>query len=129
MILNKYDLNFIASEVLPILNKTNSQLALDEFSRPYENYIKRVEKLDLVGMKIGLDAGCGLGNWTFPLAEKNIQIIGIDFDKEKIQGANLIAQHLKCQNVKFIHGDLSAIPCDDNSLDFILLFCIDVHRC
>jgi ubiquinone/menaquinone biosynthesis C-methylase UbiE len=120
----KYDLNFIVNKVLPVLNKTNSELAIDEFSRPYVSYIKRIENLNLVGMKLGLDAGCGLGNWTFPLAEKNNEIIGIDFDSEKVNGANIISSYINCENARFIIGDLTEIPFEDNTFDFI--FCYSV---
>ena len=60
------------------------------------------------GMKV-LDVGSGVGDVAFLLAElvgPDGKVIGVDMDGAALEKARKRAEHLKLQNVEFIHGDI-----------------------
>lgn len=122
-----FNLKFIRDKILPGLTKVNKDLALDEFSRPLNTYIDRISRIGLVKHSNGLDAGCGLGNWTIPLAMLNSNITGIDFDSNKIKAAKKIAENMSFNNIKFVEGDLTDLPFEDNEFDFIICYSVIMY--
>lgn len=79
--------------------------------------------------KIVLDAGCGAGRTTIALgrAQKTTQIVALDrFDSDYIQGGGrlLLERNLRqaglSERVRIEHGDLTALPFDDQSFDAVV---------
>lgn len=62
-----------------------------------------------------LEAGCGLGRYVFLLSKFGVKIQGLDFSKPAIRYLNEWNKQQKI-NVKFITGDVSRLPFDNNSL-------------
>ena len=83
-------------------------------SKNYENYNKIIENRNRI-----LDVGCGYGYLSLYLHYKNEkrEIIGIDYDEEKIE----IAQNTfdKNNNLKFIFGDVKTTDIDNQDVIFI----------
>lgn len=69
-----------------------------------------------------LDAGCGIGYYSFELASKfGCQVNGIDIDKEDIQLAKQIAKKTNVSNVEFDVCDIFKLKFEDETFDKIIL--------
>jgi len=66
-----------------------------------------------------LDAACGYGRFTIPLAKAGYQIGGIDITPIFIKKARELAKKDKL-NIKFKIGDIRKLPYKDNSFDIII---------
>lgn len=76
---------------------------------------------------IVVDLGSGAGNDAFiarSLTGKHGEVIGVDFTKEMIIQARKNALKLGYRNVSFIHGDIEAIPIEENIADVVLSNCV-----
>ncbi len=75
-----------------------------------------------------MDAGCGIGNDVFALAERvgpRGQVTGLDVNQEHLDVALAAAeQHGRPANVRFRLGDLCEIPFADNAFDWA--WCRDI---
>jgi ubiquinone/menaquinone biosynthesis C-methylase UbiE len=70
-------------------------------------FLKRVDELNLpAGTKV-LDAGCGDGNISFPLAQRGFEVTGIDFGDSVLRQARKRQKRLGIQNARFEFGDLN----------------------
>ncbi|MFA5856713.1 MAG: class I SAM-dependent methyltransferase [Candidatus Pacearchaeota archaeon] len=85
-------------------------------ARIINKYIKKTKN------KTALDAGCGIGLYSFEIAKKGYSVTGIDFDNEKIITAKDISKKSKI-NVDFKTGDITKMKYK-NSFDLVL--CSDV---
>jgi 2-polyprenyl-3-methyl-5-hydroxy-6-metoxy-1,4-benzoquinol methylase len=76
-------------------------------------------------LKIILDAGSGIGAYTFWLGKKfpSAEIIGGDIDEHKLQSARIMSNELRTDNVKFINLDITNIK---NKTTYDLIIGIDV---
>jgi ubiquinone/menaquinone biosynthesis C-methylase UbiE len=78
----------------------------------------------------GLDAGCGIGDYTLWLAEAvypNGHVTGIDISQENLSCAKAMATASKtkiAERVMYQHGDLNDLPFEDDSFDWA--WCADV---
>lgn len=81
--------------------------------------------LDRLKFRDVLDVGCGMGFFSFEIARKhkNIQVIGIDNDKELIERNNSIAGQSGLINSTFMFLDISNMEFREK---FDLVFCIDM---
>ncbi|MCU0535226.1 MAG: 23S rRNA (uracil(1939)-C(5))-methyltransferase RlmD [Hydrococcus sp. Prado102] len=68
-----------------------------------------IEKLDLQGNEILIDAYCGIGTFTLPLAKRVRQAIGIEVQQASIQQAQLNAQINEIENVSFLAGEVEKV--------------------
>lgn len=69
-----------------------------------------LEQVDDIKLKKGiniLDAGCGDGNITFPLAERGFNITAIDFGESVLEQAEKKRQKKNISNIHFEFGDLN----------------------
>jgi 23S rRNA (uracil1939-C5)-methyltransferase len=79
-------------------------------------------QLNLQGHEIIIDAYCGIGTLTLPLAKKAAQVIGLEVQQSAIEQANFNAQQNGIKNVKFQVGAVEKIlPEIDIIPDIVLL--------
>ena len=74
-----------------------------------------------------LDLGAGAGLDAFvarSVVGETGQVIGVDFTPEMVQKARQNAEMLGFTNVRFEHGDLEALPFDDESVDVVISNCV-----
>ena len=69
-----------------------------------------------------LDAGCGIGLYSFSAYSKGFDILGVDIDEEKINIAKKIAEKKKA-SIKFQVEDLTRLRLKD---EFDLIICSEV---
>lgn len=69
--------------------------------------------------KIVLDIACGEGYGSRLLSEDASFVYGVDIDLNTINSAKTKYRN---DNIKFLEGDTSGIPIDDNSLDVVISF-------
>lgn len=76
-----------------------------------------IEELDLQGHEVLLDAYCGIGTFSLPLARYVRQVIGLELQAASVQQAHINAQINNITNVQFYEGaveqkilQLDAIP-------------------
>jgi ubiquinone/menaquinone biosynthesis C-methylase UbiE len=62
-----------------------------------------------------IEAGCGLGRYVFYLKKLGVDIEGIDFSEKAIEKLNATKTDID-PSVKFVQGDVTALPYEDNSL-------------
>lgn len=62
-----------------------------------------------------LDAGCGTGIYTRRLAERGLEVAGIDLDPEMVAAARL-----KAPAARLIQGDVMSLPFEDASFDLVV---------
>ena len=67
-----------------------------------------------------LDAGCGTGRCSFPIASLGFKVIGIDISEKAIEVARQEAEKAKL-SITFQEGDIEALPFEDNTFDIV--FC------
>lgn len=72
-----------------------------------------IEKCALTPGKTVLDMGCGLGRHALKLAERGLQITGIDYIPEFIERAKREAKNRKLETVRFIGGDGRELESDE----------------
>ncbi|MGK7946872.1 MAG: 23S rRNA (uracil(1939)-C(5))-methyltransferase RlmD [Microcystaceae cyanobacterium] len=72
-----------------------------------------LQKLDLQGTETLIDAYCGIGTFTLPLAKRVKMVYGIESYTKSIEQAKLNAQINQIDNVKFIVGKV------EDSLDHL----------
>lgn len=85
---------------------------LRERERQIRKFIKRNKG------KKALDAGCGIGLYSFEIAKNGYFVTGIDIENEKINTAREIAKKINAE-INFIQGDLTNLHINDK-FDFIL---------
>jgi ubiquinone/menaquinone biosynthesis C-methylase UbiE len=67
------------------------------------------------GGERALDAGCGSGIWSAWLAERGLDVTGLDRD-----ASMLAAARRRLRAARFVEGDLTALPFDDEQFDLAL---------
>jgi 23S rRNA (uracil1939-C5)-methyltransferase len=68
-----------------------------------------IEKLDLQGNEVLIDAYCGIGTFTLPLARRVKQAIGIEVQPASVEQARLNARLNGITNVSFIAAEVETI--------------------
>lgn len=94
------------------------------YTSPGERYLQRIRAIGFSGMNVVLDAGCGFGQWTRPLAELNGYVHAIDFDRRRVSVCQTMLQQQGITTVTYHAGKLESLPLDDQSVDGI--FCYSV---
>ncbi|MBD2541156.1 23S rRNA (uracil(1939)-C(5))-methyltransferase RlmD [Coleofasciculus sp. FACHB-SPT36] len=80
------------------------------------------DELNLQGNEVLVDAYCGIGTLTLPLAQKVKQAIGLEMQPEAVEQATLNAQLNNITNVKFYTGTVETLlPTLDVKPDIVLL--------
>lgn len=68
-----------------------------------------------------LDVGCGKGDVVFEVAKKAKKVVGLDFEKRRIDLANKILKKSKLnKNISFSVGDILSINSENNQFDRVI---------
>jgi ubiquinone/menaquinone biosynthesis C-methylase UbiE len=65
-----------------------------------------------------LDAGCGAGTYTRYLTESGMQAVGLDYSLPSL----LKARERSADSIRYLEGDVTALPFPRNSFDGVLCF-------
>ena len=68
-----------------------------------------------------LDAGCGLGGMSFPLANLVKEVVAFDSSYERVKFVNLKSHYDNLDNIKTFVGDFDNLPLKDKEFDLIIL--------
>lgn len=68
-----------------------------------------------------LDVGCSFGTYTFALAKRSNQVIGLDIDKESLKVAKEMKNALKVENVSFICENILSSGFQDSEFDVVVM--------
>lgn len=85
---------------------------------PFRYYVERIRHLGLSGGVL-IDAGCGSGRWSFPLATTFDRVIGFDYTPRRLESALWLKHRFDVPSIDFIEGDIRKIPANDASADAI----------
>lgn len=68
-----------------------------------------------------LDAGCGLGGMTFPLAKLVDEVVAFDSSYERIRFINLRKKHENISNIETFISDFDNLPLQNEKFDLVIL--------
>jgi ubiquinone/menaquinone biosynthesis C-methylase UbiE len=105
------------------LSKNDLAFASRVFAAPLEHYRDRLEAISFQGMENVLDAGCGFGQWLFPLAQLNANVSACDVAGERLIIADKICQAIKPKPV-LKNCRLESLDFPQNAFDGV--FCYGV---
>lgn len=89
-----------------------------------DKYSRRLRSLGFASGARGLDAGCGLGQWSFALAGMCSEVWGVDVSRERLDACTRIAASMAIGNVHFVHGALEHLPFENASFDRVLCYSV-----
>ena len=73
-----------------------------------------------------LDLGCGVGTFTLELAQKGVDVVGLDYSEESISICKRLAEELKVK-AGFQLADVTDTKLDDESFDVIIAADLTEH--
>lgn len=108
------------------LSSSQQSFVVDEFTgkRTLANYKKRLQHLGFEEMDNVLDAGCGMGQWSYALAQLNKNVEGVDIDAGRLIVATELAKNGGLTNVNFQNSGLEQLPFADNSFDAVFSYSV-----
>lgn len=107
-------MEFTGERFVPGASSIDSQLAVEHFHRYYS-------VLPFVNGKSVLDIACGEGYGSVLLADRAVEVVGIDISEVCIEHARqTYAGSFK--NVRFLQGEMQAIPMAASSVDVVVSF-------
>ncbi len=132
-----------ANELKKIWNKFNDCPDLDKLlknlrendGKEIEDWLYLATHLPFINKELSLlkknakimEAGCGIGQWVFWIAEQGFSVVGIDIAPGAILTANNYAKKNNIKNVDFVQGDIRNLKIEDNHFDFIFSFGVLEH--
>jgi ubiquinone/menaquinone biosynthesis C-methylase UbiE len=100
---------------------TQKEIFEDELQNSFEEYFRIVDFTALPEGCVAADVGCGSGRWAKFVAPN----VGKLYCVEPSSAIEVARRNLAdVENVRFIKSDLTSMPIDDGSLDF--LYCLGV---
>ena len=106
------------------LSESAGQFLGRVYARGLQPYRDRLDALGFSGKEKILDAGCGFGQWTFALAERNGRVDAVDSKADRIGFLQAMQAEADFSNVASAVGDLLHLRADDDEYDAI--FCYSV---
>ena len=85
-------------------------------------YLNRIKSIGMSGLERVLDAGCGYGQWTFPLAQMNKFVLGVDVEENRVDVASKLFQSLRVKNAIFEQGDIEKLDLYEEGFDGIFCY-------
>jgi 23S rRNA (uracil1939-C5)-methyltransferase len=102
--------NFLREKFLDLEYQVRPDTFFQVYTETAEALVKQIKmELSLEGKETLLDAYCGIGTLTLPLASSVGQAIGIEVQPEAIEIARQNAQHNGIDNVKFYAGTVEKL--------------------
>jgi SAM-dependent methyltransferase len=96
-----------------------------EFARGLDYYCVRTRAMGFVGHARVLDAACGVGQWSLALSRYNEEVIGVDFNHNRLRLArHALATNPGVRNVRIARADCHQLPFPAQSFDAV--FCYGV---
>lgn len=92
--------------------------------RNLDYYRHRVENLGFTDLDTVIDAGCGMGQWSIALSERNKFVKGVDINVGRLLIAQALSDAMAVPNLEFQYSPLENLPFSDQSADGI--FCYGV---
>lgn len=97
-----------------------------------EYFRRRLAGMGVSGSR-ALDAGCGVGQWSFALAELFDGVCGIEKNPDALKYLGQMSEGLRSSSTpEFREGSIESLPYADGEFDFILcygvLFCTSFRR-
>lgn len=103
----------------------NTRLFLERvYAGGLDKYVRRLRALGFSGGERGLDAGCGLGQWSIALAGMCGEVWGMDVSEERLDACTRIANRMGKRNAHFVHGALERLPFERASFDRVLCYSV-----
>ncbi len=72
-------------------------------------------------MERAVDLGCGSGILAAELARVCGEVVGVDINGEALAAARAHAERVGLSNLRFVHGEMSALSLDDSCCDIAVL--------
>lgn len=116
--------NNIIEKYKKILQKQDFEFLKRIYSNDIKVYEKRILQYEFTNFENVLDAGCGFGQWSIPLAKHNTNVYSIDISKERVSFTEELAQELNIKNLTTSLQSINNTNFKDNSFDAI--FCYGV---
>lgn len=82
-----------------------------------DRYRRRLEAVGLCGSGRLLDAGCGLGQWSFAVAPTVTHVTGVDISEARVSVCRDMARALDVHNAAFQQAELERLPFGSSSFD------------
>ena len=117
----------ITEKTLGFLETQNDRGFLNRaYKTPFSVYISRLEAISFSGMRKVCDAGCGYGQWSFPLAKLNKAVQGIDSSAGRIAVCQSILDDNRLNEniLNFSVSDIQQTEFPDQSFDGIFSYSV-----
>lgn len=115
----------IIKEAVKILSSNRDKEFLE---RCYSNGLKifsdRLNSIKFENLDRILDAGCGFGQWSIAMSQKNRQVYSIENDQIRVDAFKKIIEGLCIKNIKVKTSSVEKMDYDNNFFDSI--FCYSV---
>ena len=96
------------------------------------DYKNRLRAIGFTNQHSVLDAGCGMGQWTYALTELNQNVSAIEFDKNRFLFTKEKLKEMTVSNVDVTLGSVEELPYHDDSFDAIfsysVILCTDYRK-
>lgn len=102
-------------------NSTDGHFHYQYHVHTFPYFAERIDHLDPRG-KRALDAGCGVGQWTFAIADRFESVAAFDVDAPALAIDAKIAASARVENVAFSQQDIYKTTYPDSSFDFVVSF-------
>ena len=122
----------IPDQLLHRLSVNDTGFLQRVYSGGLDKYKKHLARIGFVGVERILDAGCGLGQWTFAMAQTSKHVIGVDIDSERLSVSTQLASINGFKNVEFRRASLEDIPDFEETFDAVFCYSVvyltDYHK-
>lgn len=94
------------------------------WSTALDDYRRRLAAIGFTGLARVLDAGSGMGQWTYCLSERNDQVSAIDYSPTRVAVTQALFRQWGLTQVDVRQGTIEALPYADGWFDAV--FCYGV---